>query len=146
MEAFAVIISDAPLPSAGAAGRLHASESWLNQKIPYHWCLSCALMVPWVDLSFAPFPSVCCIFVKGAHQINCLKSFGSQKRKKKKKLAGKFRSFHLDSLDWTISPPSVENHRTKQKLLLTADDQNAPAVCKLGHIWVLFFCFLLFFL
>lgn len=47
MEAFAVLMSDAPLPSAGAAGRLHASESWLNQKLSlmFNLCFEWAIIL-----------------------------------------------------------------------------------------------------
>lgn len=114
LEAFAGVLSDASLPSAGAAGRLH-----LCKRIP-------AESEAIADVSALLW--VCCYFIF---------LFYTSK-------GGKFGRFHLDSLDQTISPPSVENHRTKQKLLLTADDQNAPAVCKLGHIWVLFLLFLFF--
>lgn len=67
MEAFAVVISDAPLPSAGAAERLQASESWLNQKLSlmFKLCYECAIhLIVSFYLSFASYLSVCCICVE----------------------------------------------------------------------------------
>lgn len=60
-------MSDAPVPSAGAARRLHASESWLNQKLSlmFELCFECArLLIALFYLPFAFFLSLCCICVK----------------------------------------------------------------------------------
>lgn len=47
----------------------------------------------------------------------------------------KVANFHLDSPDRSISSPAVKVHPAENVSLLTAVEQNAPVVCKLGHIW-----------
>ncbi len=49
--------------------------------------------------------------------------------------AVKVGNFTMDSPAWSIFSPAVKVDQIENVSLLTAVEQNAPEVSKLGHIW-----------